>query len=209
MYSRLKLAVMRLAPTEWRFAHIYRTNSWGSPESISGPGSEMAATATLRKALLPLFEKFEIGSVLDAPCGDFNWMREIVEESRIRYVGMDIVRPLVVRNGQKYGRESVEFRHGDIIQGPVPKVDLILNRDCFIHFSFADTASTMRVFKQSASRWLLANTYPDVEHNYDIVTGDFRRINLMREPYNFPEPVLRISESKPGKEMALWELKDL
>ncbi len=38
------------------FEYIYRNNLWGSPESRSGLGSQIDATARLREALPPLLK---------------------------------------------------------------------------------------------------------------------------------------------------------
>ena len=59
------------------FDTIARQNTWGSTESISGPGSTLGATATLRKGLAEAFRVLEVRSLVDAPCGDLNWMRHV------------------------------------------------------------------------------------------------------------------------------------
>src|SRR6266511_4866403 len=60
--------------TEEIFTYIYRTNLWGSPESGSGVGSELAATEVLRAEIPRLIRLYEVGSLLDLPCGDFGWL---------------------------------------------------------------------------------------------------------------------------------------
>ena len=64
------------AQMEATFAPFYTENRWGDPESVSGPGSTLTRTSKLRSEL-PVFWK-EIGArtLLDAPCGDFNWMKD-------------------------------------------------------------------------------------------------------------------------------------
>ncbi len=59
------------------FAKAYDTYQWGSQESRSGQGSELAATENLRAYLPELFERLNVRTFLDAPCGDWNWMREV------------------------------------------------------------------------------------------------------------------------------------
>ncbi|WP_448900759.1 hypothetical protein, partial [Escherichia coli] len=53
-----------------RFQRIHDTNLWGAAESVSGLGSEIDATATLRAELPALLRRLEATSLLDAPCGD-------------------------------------------------------------------------------------------------------------------------------------------
>lgn len=209
MLNPLKEFIFNLLPTEKRFERIHAKNRWSSEESVSGQGSELAATEALRAALPPLFRELKVELVLDAPCGDFNWMRHVLKEAPVRYIGMDIVRDLVDRNNELYGSDTIEFRHGNIITGPVPQADLIICRDCFIHLSFRDTASAIENFKASKSRYLLANSYPDVTRNEDIATGRWRFINLDLPPYSYPPPQMKIKETEPGKEMWLWDLAQL
>src|SRR4051812_27850000 len=59
------------------FSDIYRNNSWGDAESVSGRGSTLARTEVIRRSLPGLLESVGARSLLDAPCGDFNWMRHV------------------------------------------------------------------------------------------------------------------------------------
>ena len=71
------------------FRKIYSTNEWGAKSSRSGPGSEIEMTTNIRRELPLLIEKYGIKSVVDIPCGDFNWMKEIVHLLP-NYIGGDI-----------------------------------------------------------------------------------------------------------------------
>ncbi|MDI6732959.1 MAG: class I SAM-dependent methyltransferase [Planctomycetota bacterium] len=133
-----------------------------------------------------------------------------------RYIGVDIVGPLIAQNQQKYGNQKREFIAADIIKDKLPCVDLILCRDCLVHLSFRDDFSAIRNFKASQSRFLLATTYSDVSDNRDIITGKWRPLNLEEPPFNFPAPIKLINEKctvKDGKyadkSLGLWELKDV
>lgn len=76
--------------------------------------------------------------------------------------------------------------------------------------SFRDAKSVIANVKRSGSSWLLANTYRNVRENRDIVTGQWRYIDLMKPPYSFPEPRLEIEEHRgEGKMIALWRIADL
>src|SRR3712207_7875432 len=55
----------------------YTTLFRSSHESYSGRGSELGATESLRSYLPQLFERLNIKTFLDAPCGDWNWMRQV------------------------------------------------------------------------------------------------------------------------------------
>lgn len=71
------------------FSRIYRENHWASAETRSGVGSEMGRTQSVRERLPWLFDVLGAKSVLDAGCGDLNWMQHV--EAQVEYVGVDIV----------------------------------------------------------------------------------------------------------------------
>ena len=106
------------------FTRIYAGNLWGDGNSVSGHGSNLEATAAVRDALPELFREFDIRSVLDAPCGDFLWMKDVVR-SLDCYTGMDIVPDLVAQNTARYLLPNVTFRCGDIAADPLPRADLV------------------------------------------------------------------------------------
>ena len=90
------------------FDRIYRENLWGAEQSVSGRGSSLEATVGIREALSGLFARHGIDSLLDAPCGDFAWMRHVVQCLN-EYQGVDIVPDLIKRNQLAYGSQTVRF----------------------------------------------------------------------------------------------------
>ena len=72
-----------------RFERILRTNLRGAATSVSGLGSEDAATAAIRAALPGLPRRLKARSLLDAPYGDAGWIMDCVQG--LDYVGVDIV----------------------------------------------------------------------------------------------------------------------
>lgn len=179
---------------EDRFTAIYNNNYWRNDESISGSGSTLEYTANLREKLPALFEKHNIKQVLDAPCGDYNWMGVVVEATGIDYTGGDIVAPLIVQNQQDHGRDGVRFIHLDITKGPLPDCDMMIVRDCLFHLSYADIHKFLELFAASNIALLLTSSHvnmPDNSfENEDILSGNFRDIDLFTEPFDFSENVL-------------------
>lgn len=191
------------------FSDIYRDNLWGDAESVSGRGSTLARTVTIRKALPELLRSIGAQSLLDAPCGDFNWMR-LVDLGAIRYTGVDVVTELIDRNRQLYGGPEKDFVVGDVIRDQLAQSDVILCRDCFIHLSFRDIQRTLNNFQRSGSRFLLATTHVDIVENADVRTGGWRNINLQLAPFNFPHPLeLLVEDAELGKCLGLWKLSDI
>lgn len=197
-------------PMEYVFTREYKQGGWGCGESVSGRGSTLAETVAIRAALPALFKQFGIRSLLDVPCGDFNWMKEVAP-SLDQYIGADVVRELVDEANRRFAGASVRFVHLDALKDRLPEVDCILCRDMLVHFPFREILQTLSNFKSSGSRFLLATTFPETEMNKDICVADWRMINLERPPFNLPPPVFQVLEgcpSKPDKCLGLWRLGD-
>jgi hypothetical protein len=198
-----------------KFEYIYQQNMWGSPESVSGLGSTQVVTASLRRQLCELCQRFQIRRILDAPCGDFLWM-SAAPLPIDSYLGIDIVESLISKNQEVYGRNGVSFQTGDLTSTQLPECDLILCRDCLVHLSFDNIRRALSNFVRSRSRYLLATTFPENDLNINVENGDWRMLNLQKEPFAFPEPILLINEecdevdrAYRDKSLGLWSLQDL
>ncbi len=205
---RVRKNLMLRGSREEVFSRIYRRNSWGSRESRSGQGSEVHYTENLRLELPNLIEAFRVAHVLDAPCGDFNWMRHVISGLNVNYVGGDIVKALVRRNNEIYGSETISFRHMDITRDPLPASDLMIVRDCLFHFSYKDICLFLENFCRANIDLLLTTTHLGPGENSDIRTGDWRMIYLFDSPFCFPgEPLRRIADyvpPHPPRELCLF-----
>jgi hypothetical protein len=203
-----------LTAREEIFWKIYSENLWGDAESVSGPGSNRDRTAAFRAELPPLLEACGIRTLLDAPCGDFNWMRELPWKLD-RYIGIDIVREIIDRNRCAYGSATRTFMRLDVVTDALPKADAILCRDCLVHLSLADARRALLNFERSGAGYLLTTTFPRVDGNRDIQTGGWRPLNLERPPFNFPPPLRLIDEKRRdangidlAKCLGLWRLDE-
>ena len=76
-----------LSETERIFTEIFRTRSWGNLESASGPGSTRERASQFLNELLDSLRRLGVRSLLDAPCGDFNWAAPIADEVE-EYIGV-------------------------------------------------------------------------------------------------------------------------
>ena len=208
----LKNLAFSVLSTKKRFERISEKGQWGSAEeTISGSGSTLANTENLRSLLPKLIAEIGAKSILDVPCGDFHWMRHVLPECPAveSYIGMDIVPGIIQRNSNRFKDPRILFSLGDLISGPLPNVDLVINRDSLIHFSFRDIDRTIANLARSGSTYLMTTTHEDVSENGDIVTGRWRPINLMMAPFFFPYPTRLIDENEKGKSLALWRIEDL
>jgi SAM-dependent methyltransferase len=195
------------------FSTLYRRNSWGNNGSVSGDGSDLTQTTTIRTAIAKVTAELGIRTVLDAPCGDYYWMREVAMDLS-SYVGADIVPDLVESNQRRYGTPTVSFAVLDITKDELPQVDLILCRDCLVHLPLQAAVSALRNFVKSGSKYLLATTYPGLLKKNDqlLITGNWRPLDLQLPPFSLPEPIRVLNEGCTHKDdyreksLGLWEL---
>lgn len=198
------------------FTEIYKKNHWKDSESISGRGSTVKQTEFILNAITDIIRNYNIKRVTDIPCGDFNWMRNL-DFTSIDYFGGDIVEALILKNISEFENHSnIEFKVFDLISEVPPQSDLIIIRDCFVHFSFSDLYKALLNLKRSNSKYLLTTTFPLHKINFDIATGDWRTLNLNLSPFGFPAPTLLINEhyKEPSgifkdKSLGLWEIEKL
>jgi 2-polyprenyl-3-methyl-5-hydroxy-6-metoxy-1,4-benzoquinol methylase len=209
------VAVYRDARQVWSpsltrvFSEIYHTNAWQDPESVSGRGSTLARTGVIMSHLPLLIQELNAKTLLDAACGDLNWMRH-VELGSVRYIGIDVVPDLISRNRELYEDQHRTFVVLDITQDPLPNADVILCRDCLIHLSFRHIAATIANFKKTTATHLLCTTHTTITENIDCPDGSWRNVNLALPPFNFPEPFrLIVEDAESGKGLGVWRLEDL
>ncbi len=196
------------------FTHFYHKRIWkgGGDETVSGSGSTFEYTANIRKEIPLLIERLGVKTMLDAPCGDFNWFRHIELPKGVQYIGGDIVRPLVARNNELYGSANTSFRFVDITQDSLPDVDLWLCRACLFHLSDEDVFKAVDNFLRSNIPYLLTTVHPECKKNMDIPTGLFRLLNLELAPFNFPPARFYMDDwikGHPMRQLALWHREDL
>lgn len=191
------------------FSNIYRSNYWGNQESVSGVGSTAEATQILRAQLPEWFRKYTIKSLVDAPCGDFVWMRHVVGNLE-SYFGLDVVPELIERNARAYAADGVRFAVADITRDDLPEGDALLCRDCLIHLSSPLVMNALQNFRRTGYTYILLTHDAKVTAYREIVTGDWRPINWTLPPFMFPPPKDQIAEdSERGRFLAIWETRDL
>lgn len=175
---------------EETFTEIYEKNLWNSTESVSGMGSELHHAKSISKELPVLLQKYRIESILDIPCGDWNWIKN-VDLCGASYIGADIVKPLIEQNKSNY--PNVDFRVLDITKDDLPKVDLVFVRDCFGHLTNENVHKAIDNIKRSGSKYLLATSFTRYISNTDIEDGGWKPINLMCNPFDL-KPIYLINE---------------
>ena len=185
-----------------KFGAIYEGGLWHSRESGSGQGSEAQYTQNLRQWLPGVIKAHGIQSIVDAPCGDFNWMRLMMPALEVDYLGVDIVDFVISTNTETYSNDRVKFAVADICKDPLPDCDLLIVRDCLFHLSNSDIDLVLQNIAGVNYRFLLTTTHTANGgfENSDIVSGDFRLIDLFESPYGFDRTSVidRVDDFPPG-----------
>ena len=196
------------------FEEIYQKNVWGNSEFIPAMVPLKARTRFLRTALSQLLSDLDVKSMLDVPCGDFNWMRLL--DLQIDYFGADIVPQLIEANQKKYSRPGRAFGLLDAVKDPLPRADLVFSRDLLVHLSERDIRSALQNIFDSGATYLVATTFTSRDKNVDIPTGQWRALNLQRPPFFFPRPIRLINEHCEEEDglwadkcLGIWKISDL
>lgn len=188
------------------FSSIYAVNHWNKYKKIntnnlqvSGPGSdpESLQIKNLIVNLNKFIKDFQIKSILDMPCGDFSWMKKIVELNKdLKYTGFDIVGEIIDHNNKRFSSNNIKFFKKDILeQSNFDGYDLIFVRDFFIHIPTDDILKIISILAKSKIRFFATNQYQNNLFNKNIVIGQHRKINLSIEPFNLPKPFMQIIDS--------------
>jgi len=189
------------------FRNIYLRNWWGSTESISGCGSEFRRTSSVRRGLIEWCMNNRITSIFDAPCGDFNWMKDVVRKANLIYHGGDIVSELIQKN-VKNSDDSYNFVAFDILNDSLPNVEAWLCRDVLFHFPNSAIERVLGRFKNSDIRFLLTTHFENITSHSDIDFGRYRPVNLCYPPFNWPRPLHLIydgDEKETDRYLGVWQ----
>jgi SAM-dependent methyltransferase len=169
-----------------------------------GSGSTVAYTEPLRQALPGFLEQHNITSMLDAPCGDYSWMKLVEFSPGFKYQGGDIVEFMIEQNKKDY--PDVDFRVFDLTTDPIPDVDMLFCRDCLFHLSLEDIDKVLDNIARSSVKYVMITSHYSGK-NRNIQTGDFRSVDFTKAPYNFETPIDSIEDWIPGhlpRRMSLW-----
>ena len=165
--------------------------------------------------IVDLLKTLRVKTLLDAPCGDFNWAEDVAAAVDT-YVGIDVVDEIISRNTTLYGGARRTFLTCDMTRDPLPKADLILSRDCLVHFSFADIQAALLNLRASGAEYLLTTTFINHKKNENVRTGGWRPLNLQLPPFAFPPPIAAIDErcTHSGgiyrdKRLGLWRMDQI
>lgn len=187
------------------FTKIYNNNEWKCSESVSGPSSTLLRTENIRKELPQLFKKYNIKTIIDAPCGDLNWMKHILNITDINYIGIDIVSQLIDINNHNFMSDKIKFICLDITSERLPRGDLLISRDFLFHLSYELILAFFYNFIDSNINYLLTTSHINPGFlNKNIKTGGWRYLDLKIYPFNFRNPIYKILDGGGDRYLLLY-----
>ncbi len=188
-------------PTKKAMQQVYQERLWGSgaSEFYSGEGSHLPEIVEpYVKTVIDFLSQFNKNiSICDLGCGDFNIGKELVSYTR-KYIAVDIVPELILRNQNLFQIPNLEFQCLDIAKDDLPIADCAIIRQVLQHLSNAEVLQITRKLK--LYKYIIVTEHlPSDEFisNVDIISGQGTRlkkksgIQLLQPPFN-----LKIVEEK-------------
>ena len=175
----------------------------------SGPGS---ATDHVVSPYISLVGKHAsskefFGSVfVDLGCGDFSIGKQLLPVCS-RYIGVDIVKPVIDTLQQEYGNATTHFMHLDIVGSELPRGDVCFVRQVFQHLSNAQILSVLPKLRQYQYVYITEH-YPtdnpgitpnlNKAHGGDVRVYDNSGVYLDLPPFELPADRLAEVLCVPG-----------
>jgi SAM-dependent methyltransferase len=185
------------------FTEIYERGHWGGT-----PGEFYSGSGTHDEEIVSAYMS-TISTFVDLGCGDFHVGRRLLPLCS-RYVGVDIVAPLVARNESLFGNGTIRFVHADVVEAELPHGDVAILRHVLQHLSNREIGEILR--KLPAYRWVLITEHyptdnPAIVPNRDMVHGGYVRVHensgvyLSEPPFDVPGTALTGVLEVPGIEL--------
>jgi hypothetical protein len=165
------------------FENIYKNNGWGGQGS--GPGSLPEVTKTYRKFIEKFIEKYKIKTIVDFGCGDWQFSK-FINWSDADYLGYDVVESLIKHHSSTFEANNIKFAITPKEWNNLKNADLLLVKDVLQHLDNQSVVRFMNIAQNKYKYMLVANcTKPQDRLNLDIQTGDFRPLDIRKQPFNF------------------------
>jgi SAM-dependent methyltransferase len=194
------------------FRQIYSGHAWGGV-SRSGEGSSQEAAREYVGCVEAIMAKFQVTTVLDLGCGDWEFSRQ-VDWGSAHYTGIDIVPDLVASLRARFGGPRVDFLEGNFLDVDLPSADLVLCKDVLQHLTNAQVQLALdrlssyplalltndRVFYRRLGWRSLWKKEKIGVPNEDIAPGGWRPLILRDPPFNLKaQEILRYTVRSSDK----------
>lgn len=165
-------------------------------ETLSGVGSYIENTKETVQLITQTINCYDIKTILDLGCGDWNWFKTINLNDDISYIGWDAHTDMIAQNQNRFGRSNINFYVKDIVTTEYPKVDLIICRDVLFHLNIKLAIQVITKISKSC-KFFIATSFNDAEKNFNIVkycnihNWGFHKINLNIHPFNLEKNIIQ------------------
>lgn len=190
--------------TEEVFTSIYKEKKWGGDASDEESEFNSGSGSTTKRITEPYVELLtrwldenvsNVSTLVDLGCGDFRVGRELVSHCR-RYIGIDIVEPLIDHHNRNFSSSTVGFKHLNIVTDELPDGDVACIRQVMQHLSNDQVQSVLckltkykHVFitehHPDDSKFLVANL--DKVHGGDTRVEQGSGIYITDAPFNISQ----------------------
>ena len=165
-----------------RFNNIYLNSS------CSGNGSYCENTILFRETLLKIIKKYNILSILDLACGNYISVKDIIDNSNIKYIGADISIKIIEHNQKKYPEQKFIYLDAITNDLSIYKCDLIIFRHVIQHLNYKDAIKSIHNIYKSKSKYFIINHQRGLNKNIDKNVQEHmwenQMYNLNIEPFN-------------------------
>jgi hypothetical protein len=197
--------------TEEVFTEIYANNLWGGGAGTFHSGDGSTAENIVSEYITGI--RAELGRIgaasmtaIDLGCGDFRIGRQLANACG-RYIGVDIVAPLIEHNQATYGNEIVSFLHANMVTDSLPAGDICFVRQVFQHLSNEQISAVLP--KLARYRWsFVTEHHPsparlrkrnlDKPHGSNIRVARGSGVFLESPPFNVPADRYRLLLEVPA-----------
>lgn len=209
-FAAREWALRRQTP-EQVFTDIYERNAWGGDAGsyCSGKGSSIGTIVDPYVAVVGRLadERGFRGLVfVDIGCGDFSVGRRLAPLAS-RYVGADVVGPLVERNQREFGDERTSFVKLDATRDELPPGDVCFLRQVLQHLGNDQISRILPKLRRY--RWVFVTEHhpspnPQIVPNVDKVHGGHIRLYsnsgvfLDQPPFSLPAESLELVLELPS-----------
>ncbi len=196
-----------------KFSYIYNNSYWKNQTngSRSGSGSNVSSTKNIILELNKLIKEKNIKSILDIPCGDWNWMQKL-NLKNVSYLGGDIVDEIIKENNIKFSSDRIKFESIDIIFDKLPDSDLIIIRDLLVHLKDNEIFDFFKNIKKSNFKYIAITSFDHILQNTKgTIDDNWRPLNLTIAPFYLRQPEIKLDDSCNGtfnekfKKLYVWE----
>ena len=185
----------RSLSTEETFRDIYRRHHWSEATRHPARVRVSDQTPELRTGFQALLSELGVATLLDLPCGDYGWMRDLRAAAWTGTSAPTSCRKWSSPSPPAFGDDRHDS--GSSISRAIPCRPRISSSAATAWCTCRNAGHPARP-REHAEEWHPLPAHHDLPHgeaNEDIVTGDWRVIDLERAPFHLPAP-MRILERR-------------